>query len=189
MLPGARSLRAAGLLRPPGLSPLTGAARRARSCGPGQRPGGRGAALPAGPDLRHFLRANAAAAAGPPEPPPEPGSAPGAPKGLWVCGSAGLRGRSWWGRLWPRCRANGSRKAGADSAAPQPEHSGVNGLFGRFWGSEGVVTLEGVSSLAAKPCVLSQQGAGCSGSRRGCGGPCGALLPWMVFVALSAVSQ
>ncbi|XP_062360851.1 mitochondrial tRNA methylthiotransferase CDK5RAP1 [Cinclus cinclus] len=80
MLPGARTLRAAGLLRPPGTTPRTGAARRA-CCGPGQRPVGRGVSLPAGPDLRHFLRA---AAAGQPEPSPElrpePGSTPGAPK-------------------------------------------------------------------------------------------------------------
>ncbi|NXR16734.1 CK5P1 protein, partial [Cinclus mexicanus] len=44
-------------------------------------PVGRGVSLPAGPDLRHFLRA---AAAGQPEPSPElrpePGSTPGAPK-------------------------------------------------------------------------------------------------------------
>ncbi|NWT70326.1 CK5P1 protein, partial [Prunella himalayana] len=54
--------------------------RRAR-CGPGQRPVWRGFALPAGPDLRHFLRAAAAGQPGPsPELPPEPGSAPGAPK-------------------------------------------------------------------------------------------------------------
>ncbi|NXY16155.1 CK5P1 protein, partial [Atrichornis clamosus] len=43
------------------------------------------AAVPAGPDLRHFLRAAAAGQPGPPpeqppEPPPEPGSAPDAPK-------------------------------------------------------------------------------------------------------------
>ncbi|NXE39889.1 CK5P1 protein, partial [Ptilorrhoa leucosticta] len=58
----------------------TGASRRAR-CGPGQRPVGRGVALPAGPDLRHFLRAAAAGQPGPsPELPPEPGSTPGAPK-------------------------------------------------------------------------------------------------------------
>ncbi|NXC85930.1 CK5P1 protein, partial [Cercotrichas coryphoeus] len=80
MLPGARALRAAGLLRPPGAAPRTGAARRAR-CGPGQRPVGRGVALPAGPDLRHFLRAAAAGQPGPSaELPPEPGSSPGAPK-------------------------------------------------------------------------------------------------------------
>ncbi|NWI00161.1 CK5P1 protein, partial [Tichodroma muraria] len=49
--------------------------------GPGQRPAGRGVALPAGPDLRHFLRAAAAGQPGPsPELPPEPGSTPGAPK-------------------------------------------------------------------------------------------------------------
>ncbi|XP_051659137.1 mitochondrial tRNA methylthiotransferase CDK5RAP1 [Manacus candei] len=76
MLPGARALRAAGLLRPPRAGPRTGAARRAH-CGPGQRPEGRGAALPAGPDLRHFLRAAAMRETGPP---PETGSAPGAPK-------------------------------------------------------------------------------------------------------------
>ncbi|NXV20422.1 CK5P1 protein, partial [Cepphus grylle] len=69
MLPWGRAVRAAGLLR---LGP--GAARRAR-CGPGERPVGRGAALPAGPDLRHFLRRDAAGET-PPEPPP--GSAPGA---------------------------------------------------------------------------------------------------------------
>ncbi|NXD41082.1 CK5P1 protein, partial [Copsychus sechellarum] len=80
MLPGARALRAAGLLRPPGAAPRTGAARRAR-CGPGQRPVGRGIALPVGPDLRHFLRVAAAGQPGPsPELPPEPGSSPGAPK-------------------------------------------------------------------------------------------------------------
>ncbi|NWV93002.1 CK5P1 protein, partial [Machaerirhynchus nigripectus] len=56
------------------------AARRAL-CGPGQRPVGRGIALPAGPDLRHFLKAAAAGEPGPsPELPPEPGSIPGAPK-------------------------------------------------------------------------------------------------------------
>ncbi|XP_064529854.1 mitochondrial tRNA methylthiotransferase CDK5RAP1 [Pseudopipra pipra] len=76
MLPGARALRAAGLLRPPRAGPRTGTARRAH-CGPGQRPEGRGAALPAGPDLRHFLRAAAVRETGPP---PETGSAPGAPK-------------------------------------------------------------------------------------------------------------
>ncbi|XP_002192492.5 mitochondrial tRNA methylthiotransferase CDK5RAP1 isoform X2 [Taeniopygia guttata] len=80
MLPGARALRAAGLFRPPGAVPRTGAALRARR-GPGQRPVWRGFALPAGPDLRHFLRAAAAGQAGPwPELPPEPGSTPGAPK-------------------------------------------------------------------------------------------------------------
>uniref|UniRef100_A0A8C3MQ06 Mitochondrial tRNA methylthiotransferase CDK5RAP1 n=2 Tax=Geospiza parvula TaxID=87175 RepID=A0A8C3MQ06_GEOPR len=80
MLPGARALRAAGLLRPPGAAPCTGAARRAR-CGPGQRPAWRGLALPAGPDLRHFLRAAAAGHPGPsPDLPPEPCSTPGAPK-------------------------------------------------------------------------------------------------------------
>ncbi|NXB83034.1 CK5P1 protein, partial [Vidua chalybeata] len=80
MLPGARALRAAGLLRPPGAVPRTGVARRARR-GSGQRPVGRGFALPAGPDLRHFLRAAAAGQPRPsPELPPEPGSAPGAPK-------------------------------------------------------------------------------------------------------------
>ncbi|XP_064247645.1 mitochondrial tRNA methylthiotransferase CDK5RAP1 isoform X2 [Passer domesticus] len=80
MLPGARALRAAGLLRPPGAAPRSGAARRAR-CAPGQRPVWRGFALPAGPDLRHFLRAAAAGQPGPsPELPPEPGSTPGAPK-------------------------------------------------------------------------------------------------------------
>ncbi|NXK32825.1 CK5P1 protein, partial [Piprites chloris] len=45
--------------------------------GPGQRPEGRGAALPAGPDLRHFLRA---AAVKEPGPPAETVSAPGAAK-------------------------------------------------------------------------------------------------------------
>ncbi|XP_066055192.1 mitochondrial tRNA methylthiotransferase CDK5RAP1 isoform X1 [Chamaea fasciata] len=80
MLPGARALRAAGLLRPSGAAPRTGAPRRAR-CGPGQRPVGRGVALPAGPDLRHFLRAAAARQPGPSqELPPEPGCTPGAPK-------------------------------------------------------------------------------------------------------------
>ncbi|NWW07696.1 CK5P1 protein, partial [Oreocharis arfaki] len=49
------------------------------------RPAGRGFALPAGPDLRHFLRAAAAGQPGPspelpPELPPEPGSTAGAPK-------------------------------------------------------------------------------------------------------------
>ncbi|XP_030359382.1 CDK5 regulatory subunit-associated protein 1 [Strigops habroptila] len=69
MLPWGRALR--GLLRWAGAAARRGAARRER-CGPGERPGRRGAALPAGPDLRHFLRG---AAAG--EPPPEPGPAPG----------------------------------------------------------------------------------------------------------------
>ncbi|NXK69781.1 CK5P1 protein, partial [Sylvietta virens] len=46
-----------------------------------QRPVGRGVALPAGPDLRHFLRAAAARQPGPSqELPPEPGFPPGAPK-------------------------------------------------------------------------------------------------------------
>ncbi|KAM8996541.1 mitochondrial tRNA methylthiotransferase CDK5RAP1 [Ara ararauna] len=58
MLPWRGVLRAAGLL---------GAARGER-CGQGQR---RGAALPAGPDLRHFLRG---AAKGEPEPGPAPGA-------------------------------------------------------------------------------------------------------------------
>ncbi|KAM9527950.1 mitochondrial tRNA methylthiotransferase CDK5RAP1 [Guaruba guarouba] len=58
MLPWRGALRAAGLL---------GAARGER-CGQGQR---RGAALPAGPDLRHFLRG---AAEGEPEPGPAPGA-------------------------------------------------------------------------------------------------------------------
>ncbi|XP_041316592.1 uncharacterized protein LOC121349868, partial [Pyrgilauda ruficollis] len=50
-------------------------------CGPGQRPAWRGFALPAGPDLRHFLRAAAAGQPGPsPELAPEPGSTPAAPK-------------------------------------------------------------------------------------------------------------
>ncbi|NXA80222.1 CK5P1 protein, partial [Thryothorus ludovicianus] len=45
------------------------------------RPAGRGVSLPAGPDLRHFLRAAAAGRPGPsPELPPEPASTPGAPK-------------------------------------------------------------------------------------------------------------
>ncbi|NXY37095.1 CK5P1 protein, partial [Pomatorhinus ruficollis] len=49
--------------------------------GPGERPVGRGVALPAGPDLRHFLRAGAAQQPGPSqELPPEPGCTPGAPK-------------------------------------------------------------------------------------------------------------
>ncbi|KAM6053630.1 mitochondrial tRNA methylthiotransferase CDK5RAP1 [Chlamydotis macqueenii] len=85
MLPWGRALRAAGLLRSAAAAPRPGAVRRAR-CGPGERPGGRGAALPAGPDLRHFLR-GAAAAGEPrpepgsaPEPQPEPGSAPGTGK-------------------------------------------------------------------------------------------------------------
>ncbi|NXH47150.1 CK5P1 protein, partial [Dicaeum eximium] len=61
-------------------APRTGAARRTR-CGPVQRPVARSFALPAGPDLRHFLRAAAAGQPGPsPELPPEPGSNPGAPK-------------------------------------------------------------------------------------------------------------
>ncbi|KAM4649992.1 mitochondrial tRNA methylthiotransferase CDK5RAP1 [Amazona ochrocephala] len=69
MLPWGRALRAAGLLGSAGAAAQRGAARGER-CGPGQR---RGAALPAGPDLRHFLRG---AAKG--EPPPEPSPAPGA---------------------------------------------------------------------------------------------------------------
>ncbi|KAM9285125.1 mitochondrial tRNA methylthiotransferase CDK5RAP1 [Morus bassanus] len=75
MLLWRRALRAAGLLCP-AAAPRPGAARRAR-CGPGERPVGRGAALPAGPDLRHFLRG---AAAGEPRPEPQPGSAPGTGK-------------------------------------------------------------------------------------------------------------
>ncbi|KAM6319494.1 mitochondrial tRNA methylthiotransferase CDK5RAP1 [Podargus strigoides] len=78
MLPWRRALRAAGLLCSAGAAPRPGAARRA-SCGPGERSVGRGAALPAGPDLRHFLRG---AAAGEPraEPEPELGSAAGTGK-------------------------------------------------------------------------------------------------------------
>ncbi|XP_057280753.1 mitochondrial tRNA methylthiotransferase CDK5RAP1 isoform X1 [Pezoporus wallicus] len=64
--------RAAGLLRSAGAAARRGAARRER-CGPGQR---RGATLPSGPDLRHFLR-GAAKGERPPEPPLEPGPAPG----------------------------------------------------------------------------------------------------------------
>ncbi|XP_064321659.1 mitochondrial tRNA methylthiotransferase CDK5RAP1 isoform X2 [Phalacrocorax carbo] len=75
MLLWRRALRAAGPLRP-AAAPCPGAARRGR-CGPGERPVGRGAALPAGPDLRHFLRG---AAAGEPRPEPQPGSAPGTGK-------------------------------------------------------------------------------------------------------------
>ncbi|XP_074964517.1 mitochondrial tRNA methylthiotransferase CDK5RAP1 isoform X2 [Phalacrocorax aristotelis] len=75
MLLWRRALRAAGFLRP-AAAPCPGAARRGR-CGPGERPVGRGAALPAGPDLRHFLRG---AAAGEPRPEPQPGSAPGTGK-------------------------------------------------------------------------------------------------------------
>ncbi|NXU53726.1 CK5P1 protein, partial [Turnix velox] len=63
MLPRGRALRALRLLRSG-----PGAARRT-SCGAGQRAVGRGAALPAGPDLRHFLR-GAAAEETPPEVPP-----------------------------------------------------------------------------------------------------------------------
>lgn len=143
MLPGARALRAAGLLRPPGAAPSTGAARRAR-CGPGQRPVGRGVALPAGPDLRHFLRAAAAGQPGPsPELPPEPGCTPGAPKGLWDF-AGGAVGVSRTPLLWPRCPVKGSRKAGVDSGAPQPDQNWENGFFGSFWGHERVLTLEGV---------------------------------------------
>ncbi|KAM6243212.1 mitochondrial tRNA methylthiotransferase CDK5RAP1 isoform 1-T2 [Spheniscus humboldti] len=76
MLPWRRAPRAAGLLRAAAAAPRPGTARRAR-CGPGERPVGRGAALPAGPDLRHFLRG---AAAGEPRPEPQPGSAPGTGK-------------------------------------------------------------------------------------------------------------
>ncbi|NXS64008.1 CK5P1 protein, partial [Brachypteracias leptosomus] len=77
MLPWRGSLRAAGLLRPaPAAAPRTGAVRRAL-CGQPERPVGRGATLPAGPDLKHFLR-GAAAGEPRPEQPPEPGSAPGA---------------------------------------------------------------------------------------------------------------
>ncbi|XP_076208139.1 mitochondrial tRNA methylthiotransferase CDK5RAP1 [Aptenodytes patagonicus] len=77
MLPWRRAPRAAGLLRSAAAAaPRPGTARRAR-CGPGERPVRRGAALPAGPDLRHFLRG---AAAGEPRPEPRPGSAPGTGK-------------------------------------------------------------------------------------------------------------
>lgn len=80
MLPWRRALRAAGLLRSAAAAdPRPGTSRRTR-CGPGERPVGRGVALPAGPDLRQFLRG---AAAG--EPRPEPGPVPGTGKGLWVC--------------------------------------------------------------------------------------------------------
>ncbi|XP_075294466.1 mitochondrial tRNA methylthiotransferase CDK5RAP1 isoform X1 [Opisthocomus hoazin] len=72
MLPCGRALRAAG----GPLRAAAGASRRAR-CGPGGRPERRGAALPAGPDLRHFLRA---AAAREPRPEPPPGSVPGTGK-------------------------------------------------------------------------------------------------------------
>ncbi|NXP79228.1 CK5P1 protein, partial [Ramphastos sulfuratus] len=73
MLPCRGALRATALLRT-AAGPLPGAARRA-SCGPGERPVGRGAALPPGPDLRHFLRGSTAG-----EPQPEPSSYPGAGK-------------------------------------------------------------------------------------------------------------
>ncbi|XP_032054467.1 CDK5 regulatory subunit-associated protein 1 [Aythya fuligula] len=66
-----RVLRAAGRLGSVAASP---GASRGASCGPGERPGGRGAALPPGPDLRHFLRA-------PPGPPPPPGPERGAAAG------------------------------------------------------------------------------------------------------------
>lgn len=152
MLPGARALRAAGLLRPPGAASRTGAARRTR-CGPGQRPVGRGVALPAGPDLRHFLRA-AAARQPSQELPPEPGSALGAPKGLWVF-VAGAVLVSRTPLLWPGCRVKGSHKARSDSRAPQPEQSGEDGFFGNFWGPEAVLMLEGVWFLGCKVvCVL-----------------------------------
>uniref|UniRef100_A0A8B9RVI5 Mitochondrial tRNA methylthiotransferase CDK5RAP1 n=1 Tax=Accipiter nisus TaxID=211598 RepID=A0A8B9RVI5_9AVES len=75
MLPWRRALRAAGLLRSAAAAdPRPGTSRRTR-CGPGERPVGRGVALPAGPDLRQFLRG---AAAG--EPRPEPGPVPGTGK-------------------------------------------------------------------------------------------------------------
>ncbi|XP_061217344.1 mitochondrial tRNA methylthiotransferase CDK5RAP1 isoform X2 [Neopsephotus bourkii] len=73
MLPWGRALRAAGLLRSAGAAAAAqcGAARRER-CGPG--PGKRrGTKLPAGPDLRHFLRG---AAKREPPPEPEPGPVP-----------------------------------------------------------------------------------------------------------------
>ncbi|XP_061864926.1 mitochondrial tRNA methylthiotransferase CDK5RAP1 [Colius striatus] len=79
MLPAARPLlRAPGLLRAVAAA-RPGAGSRAR-CGPAERPVRRGAALPAGPDLRHFLRGAAAGQPRPepqPEPQPEPRSAPG----------------------------------------------------------------------------------------------------------------
>ncbi|XP_052639181.1 mitochondrial tRNA methylthiotransferase CDK5RAP1 [Harpia harpyja] len=74
MLPWRRALRVAGLLRSAAADPRPGTSRRTR-CGPGERPVGRGVALPAGPDLRQFLRG---AAAG--EPRPEPGPVPGTGK-------------------------------------------------------------------------------------------------------------
>ncbi|XP_054701841.1 mitochondrial tRNA methylthiotransferase CDK5RAP1 [Grus americana] len=75
MLPWRRALRAARLLRS-ATAPRPGVARRA-SCGQGERPVGRGAALSAGPDLRHFLRG---AAAEERRPEPQPGSVPGTGK-------------------------------------------------------------------------------------------------------------
>ncbi|XP_072206522.1 mitochondrial tRNA methylthiotransferase CDK5RAP1 [Excalfactoria chinensis] len=66
-----RALRAAGSLR--WVAARSGAARAAH-CGQSERPQGRRAELPAGPDLRHFLRGAAAPpSAGESEPEPEPG--------------------------------------------------------------------------------------------------------------------
>ncbi|XP_054247864.1 mitochondrial tRNA methylthiotransferase CDK5RAP1 [Indicator indicator] len=75
MLPCGRALRAAGLLRPATTAGHRPGASRRASRGPGERPMGRGAALPPGPDLRHFLRGVTAG-----EPQPELGSYPGAGK-------------------------------------------------------------------------------------------------------------
>ncbi|XP_029864569.1 mitochondrial tRNA methylthiotransferase CDK5RAP1 [Aquila chrysaetos chrysaetos] len=75
MLPWRRALRAAGLLRSAAAADSRPGTSRRTRCGPGERPVGRGVALPAGPDLRQFLRG---AAAG--EPRPEPGPVPGTGK-------------------------------------------------------------------------------------------------------------
>jgi len=73
----ARTLRAAGPFRWAAARPV---AVRAAHRGQSERPQGRRAELPSGPDLRHFLRG---AAAPPPagEPEPEPGSTSGLGKG------------------------------------------------------------------------------------------------------------
>ncbi|XP_042743393.1 mitochondrial tRNA methylthiotransferase CDK5RAP1 [Lagopus leucura] len=75
-----RALRAAGSLRWAAARP---GASRAAHCGQSERPQGRRAKLPAGPDLRHFLRGAAAPPpAGEPELEPEPEAGRGSTSGL-----------------------------------------------------------------------------------------------------------